>query len=103
MRDPVGAPVAAARNPDAYAGAARWRMLNLSGDVIPSRRCFAVSTLAAAVANATLLVVPGYRTALDARFLTGAFLAGAYPPSMNVWLRGSARAADSPSASSWVR
>jgi predicted MFS family arabinose efflux permease len=62
-------------------GTALGAVLNL-GDVIPSRRYFAISALAAAVGNAMLLVVPGYGGALVARFFTGAFLAGAYPPAM---------------------
>jgi len=70
-------------------GTAAGAVLNL-GDVIPSRRYFAVSAFLGAVANAALLVAPGYGTALVARFLTGAFLAGAYPPGMKMvatWFR----------------
>ncbi|MSR21243.1 MAG: MFS transporter [Gemmatimonadetes bacterium] len=70
-------------------GTAAGAVLNLA-DVLPSRIYFAVSALLGAAANAALLIVPGYRTALLARFLTGAFLAGAYPPGMKMvatWFR----------------
>ena len=70
-------------------GTAVGAVLNL-GDVLPSRRYFAVSAFLGAAANATLLVAPGYGSALVARFLTGAFLAGAYPPGMKMvatWFR----------------
>ncbi len=71
------------------AGTAVAAVLNLA-DTVAARRLFAASALLAALANATLLVVPGYRTALVARFLTGAFLAGVYPPGMKMvstWFR----------------
>jgi MFS family permease len=50
----------------------------------------ASSALLAALANAALLIVPGYELALGARFLTGVFLAGVYPPGMKMvatWFR----------------
>lgn len=71
------------------AGTALAAVLNLA-DVLPSRALFAGSSLLAAAVNASLLVVPGYRTALLARFLTGVFLAGVYPPGMKMvstWFR----------------
>lgn len=71
------------------AGTAVAAVLNLA-DVVRSRTLFAVSALLAGVANAALLVVPGYGAALLARFLTGAFLAGVYPPGMKMvatWFR----------------
>ena len=71
------------------AGTAVAALLNLA-DVLPARMLFGGSALFAALANATLLVVPGLRTALVARFLTGAFLAGVYPPGMKMvstWFR----------------
>jgi MFS family permease len=71
------------------AGTATAVMLNLA-DVLPSRWYFAASSLAAAAANAALLVLPGYGLALVARFLTGFFLAGVYPPGMKMmatWFR----------------
>jgi MFS family permease len=71
------------------AGTAVSAVLNLA-DLIPARRYFAVSAFLAAAANAALLVVPGYGTALVGRFLTGFFLAGVYPPGMKMvatWFR----------------
>lgn len=53
-------------------------------DVLDSRSYFAGSALAAALANAALLVVPGYEAALASRFATGFFLAGVYPPAMKM-------------------
>ena len=64
-------------------------VLNLA-DALPSRAYFASSALLAAIANAFLLVAAGYETALPARFLTGFFLAGVYPPGMKMistWFR----------------
>jgi MFS family permease len=71
------------------AGTALAAVLNLA-DVIPARALFAGSAAGAAVVNALLLVVPGYRSALAVRFLTGALLAGVYPPGMKMistWFR----------------
>ncbi|MFL5574594.1 MAG: MFS transporter [Gemmatimonadaceae bacterium] len=75
------------------AGTAASALLNLA-DVVPSRRLFAVAAAAGALANAALLAVPdgpdGYRAALLCRFLTGAALAGVYPPAMKMiatWFR----------------
>ena len=65
-------------------------VLNLA-DLIPSGRYFAIASIAAAVANAALLVAPGFRSALAARALTGVCLAGVYPPAMKMaatWFRG---------------
>ncbi|MFW6088303.1 MAG: MFS transporter [Gemmatimonadota bacterium] len=58
----------------------------LSGvaDVLDSRSYFAGSAVGAALANAMLLVVPGYEVALMSRFATGFFLAGVYPPAMKM-------------------
>jgi MFS family permease len=70
-------------------GTAIAAVLNLA-DVVPSRALFAVSAVLAGAANAGLVVAPGYRTALVLRFLTGAFLAGVYPPAMKMiatWFR----------------
>jgi MFS family permease len=70
-------------------GTALAAVLNLA-DVLPARMYFAVSALSAAVANAALLVAPSYESALVARFLTGAFIAGVYPPAMKMvatWFR----------------
>ncbi|MDP2958384.1 MAG: MFS transporter [Longimicrobiales bacterium] len=71
------------------AGTAAAALLNLA-DIVPARLYFAFSSLAAALANAALLAVPGYSSALVARFLTGLFLAGVYPPAMKMiatWFR----------------
>jgi MFS family permease len=65
------------------AGTAVAAVLNLA-DVIPARGYFAVSALLGAVANALLLLAPGYGAALALRFLTGFFLAGVYPPAMKM-------------------
>jgi MFS family permease len=70
-------------------GTALSALLNLA-DIIPSRRYFAVCAALAALANASLLVAPGYPGALATRFLTGLFLAGVYPPAMKMtatWFR----------------
>jgi len=71
------------------AGTAVAAVLNLA-DVIPARTYFPASALAGAAANGALLVVPGFDWALAARFLTGFFLAGVYPPAMKMiatWFR----------------
>jgi MFS family permease len=71
------------------AGTALGALLNLA-DVLRSRTYFAVSALLAAGVNALLLVVPGFGSALVVRFLTGALLAGVYPPGMKMvstWFR----------------
>jgi len=70
-------------------GTAVAAVLNLA-DVVRARTLFATSAVLAAVANALLLAVPGYGAALGLRFLTGAFLAGVYPPGMKMvstWFR----------------
>lgn len=65
------------------AGTAFSAMLNLA-DVFPSRKLFAASALAGAIANAAILVAPSYTTALVLRFFTGFCLAGVYPPAMKM-------------------
>lgn len=70
-------------------GTALAALLNLA-DTLPSRWYFAAAAAAAALANAALLVVPGFRSALVCRVLTGVFLAGVYPPTMKMaatWFR----------------
>jgi len=70
-------------------GTATAALLNLA-DVVPSRWYFPASALLAAVANASLVVAPGFAVALGTRFLTGFFLAGVYPPGMKMtatWFR----------------
>jgi MFS family permease len=64
-------------------------ILNLP-DLIPSRWYFSASAILAAVANAALLLLPSYSTAVVTRFLVGVFLAGVYPPAMKMastWFR----------------
>ena len=65
------------------AGTALAALLNLP-DVLPSRWYFAGSSLLAAGANAALVVVDDYTSALVLRALTGVFLAGVYPPAMKM-------------------
>jgi MFS family permease len=71
------------------AGTAVAAILNLA-DLIPARRLFAGSALLASASNAALLAVPGASGVLLARFATGFFLAGVYPPGMKMiatWFR----------------
>jgi MFS family permease len=71
------------------AGTAITAALNLA-DIFPSRNLFALSALAGALANGSLLFAGGFRTALVLRFLTGLCLAGVYPPAMKMiatWFR----------------
>jgi MFS family permease len=70
-------------------GTAVAALLNLP-DLVPAGRLFSGAALLGAAANAAILVVPGYRSALVLRFLTGFFLAGVYPPAMKMaatWFR----------------
>jgi MFS family permease len=71
------------------AGTAVAAVLNLA-DIVPERPYFATSAALGALANAAILIAPGYETALLLRFLTGFFLAGVYPPAMKMiatWFR----------------
>jgi MFS family permease len=71
------------------AGTALAALLNLA-DVLPAKRYFGISALAAAAANGALLLAPGFRVALLCRALTGLCLAGVYPPAMKMaatWFR----------------
>jgi MFS family permease len=76
------------------AGTAVAALLNLA-DVVPARRLFAASAVAAAAANAALLALPAdpaaaYPLALACRAATGVALAGVYPPAMKMvatWFR----------------
>jgi MFS family permease len=70
-------------------GTALSALLNLA-DIVPARRLVATSALLGAAANASLLLAGSYEGALVARFLTGCFLAGVYPPAMKMiatWFR----------------
>jgi MFS family permease len=64
-------------------GAVLSSLLNLS-DVLPVRTIMIASSFAAAAVNLLLLVADGPRVALPLRFLTGAFLAGLYPPALKL-------------------
>ena len=64
-------------------GTAVAALLNLA-DTLPSRRYFATAAVMGAVANAALVIAPSYAAALALRFLTGACLAGVYPPAMKM-------------------
>ena len=73
------------------AGTALAAFLNLA-DIVPARWLFAVTSVLAGVANAALVFVPGFRSALVLRFATGFFLAGVYPPAMKMmatWFKSS--------------
>jgi MFS family permease len=73
------------------AGTAVAAILNLA-DIVPARGYVAVACVLAAGANASIVVAPGPGSALVARFLTGFFLAGVYPPAMKMaatWFRAS--------------
>jgi MFS family permease len=72
------------------AGTLLSALLNLP-DVLSARRLFAVAAALAAAANAAFaLAAEGLAVGVALRFLTGAFLAGVYPPGMKVmatWFR----------------
>ncbi len=71
------------------AGTGVVAVLNLA-DLLPARRLFASAAALGGGANLLLLWTPGYAGALIARFLTGFFLAGVYPPAMKMistWFR----------------
>jgi MFS family permease len=74
------------------AGTLLSALLNLA-DVISARRLFALTAFLAAIVNALFAgFVHTAPAALVLRFLTGAFLAGVYPPGMKLvatWLRKS--------------
>lgn len=65
------------------AGAVVSSILNLA-DVVPLRRIMIVASLGAAGANLLLLAADGPGLAIPLRFLTGAFLAGLYPPALKL-------------------
>ena len=64
-------------------GTAAAAVLNLA-DVLPIRGYFATAALGAALANLALLFAHDIPGAWLARFFTGAFLAGVYPPGMKM-------------------
>lgn len=65
------------------AGTALAAIFNLA-DTIPSRWYFTAAAVAAATANAALLIAPSFGWALVCRALTGVCLAGVYPPTMKM-------------------
>ena len=65
------------------AGTALVALLNLA-DLLPERTLVAAAALGAAIANAALLLAPGFGGAVLARFATGLFIAGVYPPAMKM-------------------
>jgi len=70
-------------------GTAVAALLNVA-DLVPSRWYFAGAALLASVANASMLGSGHFGTTLAARFFTGFFLAGVYPPAMKMastWFR----------------
>jgi MFS family permease len=71
------------------AGTACAALLNLA-DVVAARRLFAFAAALGALANAALILAPGFGVALACRFATGFLLAGVYPPAMKMvatWFR----------------
>ncbi len=64
-------------------GTAAVAMLNLA-DIVPSKVFFAVSAFLGAAANLALIIAPTFSAVLLARFATGVFLAGVYPPAMKM-------------------
>jgi MFS family permease len=70
-------------------GTAVAALLNIA-DLVPSRWYFAIAALLASAANASIVVSSDFATTLAARFFTGFFLAGVYPPAMKMastWFR----------------
>lgn len=65
------------------AGTATIAMLNLA-DIFPSRLLFSFSAVMGAAANFAVLFAPTFEMTLLARFATGVFLAGVYPPAMKM-------------------
>ena len=71
------------------AGAVLAAIVNLA-DTVEPRRLMLFGSIAAATANLGLLVVDGAAGAITLRFITGAALAGVYPPAlkaMSTWFR----------------
>jgi MFS family permease len=65
------------------AGTALAAVLNFA-DVIPARTYFTGAAVLAALANAGLMIAPGFEAGVVLRFMTGAALAGVYPPAMKM-------------------
>jgi MFS family permease len=64
-------------------GTAVSAILNLA-DIVPAHRLFFASAILGAAANAALLAAGSFEVALATRFVTGACLAGVYPPAMKM-------------------
>lgn len=64
-------------------GALLSSLINLP-DIVRMNRLAAASATLAALANAVLLLEPGFGGAIACRFLTGFALAGVYPPAMKL-------------------
>ena len=62
-------------------GAVISSLTNLA-DRVPPRRLILFGSIGAAVSNAAIVAVDAYGPALVLRFITGAFLAGVYPPAL---------------------
>jgi MFS family permease len=65
------------------AGTAVAAVLNFA-DVIPARTYFTGAAMLAALANVGLMIAPGFEAGVVLRFMTGAALAGVYPPAMKM-------------------
>ena len=81
--------LATAVNLGFVAGTGVAAVLNLA-DIIRSRVYFAAAAVLAALANAGVLLAPGFGEAVALRFATGFLLAGVYPPAMKMaatWFR----------------
>jgi MFS family permease len=65
------------------AGTAIAAVLNLA-DTLPSRLYFATAAVAGATANAGFAFASSFQSGIVLRFLTGACLAGVYPPAMKM-------------------
>ena len=65
------------------AGTAAAALLNLA-DIWPARWYVATSSFLAAISNSLVIALDDYTLALVARFATGLFLAGVYPPGMKM-------------------
>ena len=65
------------------AGALVSAIANVS-DRVPARWVFIASCLGAAVVNGLVVLAGGVEAALPLRFLTGAFVAGIYPPALKI-------------------
>jgi MFS family permease len=65
------------------AGTALAAVLNLA-DIWPARWYVATSSFLAAISNSLVIALDDYQVALVARFATGLFLAGVYPPGMKM-------------------